>query len=51
MITYCWINPEAEPGYNDQHAGGDIDGEQVVGELSLQGQLHLQATVLSYKRL
>jgi hypothetical protein len=47
ILTHRGVNPEAEPRHNDEHAGGNIDGEQVVGELSLQGQLHLQAAVLA----
>ena len=41
------VNPEGEPGDNDEHAGGDVDGEHVVGELPLQGQLHQQTAVLA----
>ena len=40
------INPEGEPGDDDEHAGGDVDGEHVVRELPLQRQLHQQAAVL-----
>ena len=39
------IKPEADPGHDDQHAGGDIDGEEVVGELPLEHQHHLEAAV------
>ena len=31
------VNPEGEPGDDDEHAGGHVDGEHVVGELPLQG--------------
>ncbi len=47
ILTHRGVNPEAEPGHDDEHAGGNIDSEQVVRELSLQGQLHLQAAVLA----
>ncbi len=50
MLTHRRVNPEAEPGDNNEHAGGNIDSEQVVRELSLQGQLHLQAAVLACNR-
>ena len=43
------VNPEGEPGDDDEHAGGDVDGEHVVRELPLQGQLHQQAAVLPYR--
>ena len=57
-----WVNPEGEPGdvsltgrweagdspgHDDQHAGGDVDGEHVVGELPAEGQLHEEAAVLA----
>ena len=35
------------PGHDDQHAGGDVDGEHVVGELPAEGQLHQKAAVLA----
>jgi len=41
------VNPEGEPGDNDEHTGGDVDGEHVVRELTLQRQLHQKAAVLS----
>ena len=45
---HCFgINPEGEPGDNHQHAGGHVDGQHVVGELSLQGQLHQETTVFT----
>ena len=43
---YLGVNPEGEPGDNDEHTGGDVDGEHVVRELTLQRQLHQQAAVL-----
>ena len=39
------VQPEADPGHYDQHAGGDVDGEEVVGELPLEHQDHLEAAV------
>ena len=34
------VQPEADPGHNDQHAAWDVDCQQVVGELSLEGEIH-----------
>ena len=34
------------PGDDDEHAAGHIDSEKVVGELSLEGQIHRQTAVL-----
>ena len=41
------VQPEGDPGHDDQHAAGHVDGDQVVGELTLEDQLHLQAAVLA----
>ena len=38
------------PGHNDEHAAGHVDGEQVVGELPLEGQVHRQAAVLPWRK-
>ena len=35
----------AYPRHNDEHAAGDVDGDQVVGELALEYKLNLQAAV------
>ncbi len=43
------VEPEGDPGDDDQHAARHVDGDQVVGELALEDQLHLQAAVLSCK--
>ena len=40
------VQPEGDPGDNDQHAAGDVDGDEIVGELPLEDQLHLEAAVL-----
>ena len=45
---HLWVNPEGEPGHDDEHAGGHVDGQHVVGELPLQGQVHQQAAVLAW---
>ena len=41
------VEPEADPRDDDEHAAGDVDGDQVVGELPLEDQLHLQAAVFT----
>ena len=41
------IQPEGDPGHDDQHAARYIDSEEVVGELTLKRQVHSQAAVLS----
>ena len=40
------VQPEVDPGHDDEHAGGHVDGEEVVGELPLEHQHHLEAAVL-----
>ena len=41
------VQPEADPGHDHQHAARDVDGDQVVGELPLEDQLHLEAAVFT----
>ena len=41
------VQPEGDPGDYHQHAAGHVDGDEIVGELSLEDQLHLEAAVLS----
>ena len=38
------------PGDDDEHAGGHVDGEHVVGELPPQRELHQQAAVVTCSR-
>ena len=45
------IYPEGEPGDNDDHHGGQVDGDDVEGDLPDEQELHLEATVLSSGRL
>ena len=40
------VQPEGDPGDDDQHAAGDVDGDEIVGELSLEDELHLETAVL-----
>ncbi len=46
LPVYLGIEPEVDPRDNDQHAARDVDGNEVVGELSLEHQVHCQAAVL-----
>ena len=39
------VQPEGEPGDEDDHEAGDVDGEDVEGELPGEHQVHLQAAV------
>ena len=41
------VAPEVDPGHDDEHAAGHIDGDEVVGELPLEHQVHRQAAVLT----
>ena len=40
------VQPERDPGDDDQHTGGNVDGEQVVGELPLEDENNLETAVL-----
>ena len=40
LISNLWVQPEVYPGDNDKHTARHIDGDQVVGELSLKYQVH-----------
>ena len=42
------VQPEADPGDDDEHAAGDVDRQQVVGELPLKGEVHGEAAVLAW---
>ena len=46
-VNYDLIILKTDPGYNDKHAARDVDGDEVVGELTLEHQVHRQAAVLS----
>ena len=34
------VQPEVDPGHDDEHAAGHVDGDEVVGELSLEHQVN-----------
>lgn len=44
------IEPEGHPGHDDQHAAGNVDLDQVVRELSLEQEIHLETTVFTWRR-
>ena len=41
----------SHPGNDDEHTAGHIDGEKVIGELSLEGEVHCQAAVLPWIKM
>ena len=41
------VQPERHPGHDDQHAARDVDLDQVVGELALEQQVHLQTRIFA----
>ena len=41
------VEPEVDPGHDDQHAAGHVDGDEVVRELALEHQVHREAAVLT----
>ena len=55
MIRFClifftihlWVEPEVDPGHDDEHAAGHVDGDEVVGELALEHEVHGEAAVLA----
>lgn len=41
------VNPERDPGDDDDHGGRNVELDEVVAELTLQEQLHSQTSVRS----
>ena len=41
------VQPEGHPGDTDRHECGNVDGENVVRELSLKLHIHRETTVYS----
>jgi hypothetical protein len=41
------VQPEADPGYDDEHTARNVDGDQVVAELPLEDQVDGEAAVLA----
>ena len=44
------VQPEGHPRGEDDDDGGEVDGEEVVGDLTLESHVHRQAAVLPCKR-
>lgn len=42
------IEPEGDPGDDDQHTAGYVDLDEIVGELTLEDEQDLQATVFAW---
>ena len=42
---------DVHPRDDDEHTAGHIDGEKVIGELSLEGEVHCQAAVLPWIKM
>ena len=43
------VQPEGNPRHDDQHAARDVDGQQVIRELSLEQQVHSQAGIFTWR--
>ena len=41
------LDPERDPGHDDDEAGGDVGVEEVVAEATLEHEHHLQAGELA----
>ncbi len=41
------VQPEGHPGDHDDHQGGDVDGDDVVGDLALESHVHSQTAVFA----
>ena len=41
------VQPEGHPGHTDSHEGRDVDGEDVIRQLSLELHVHREAAVYS----
>ncbi len=39
------VQPEGHPGYHDNEEGGDVDGDDVVGDLPPESHVHGEAAV------
>ena len=44
-----WLDPERDPGHDDDQTGGDVGVEQVVAESTLEHEDALEAGELSWK--
>ena len=43
------VQPEGHPGHADDHEGGHVDGDDVVGDLPLEFQINTQAAVFAFE--
>ncbi len=41
------IEPEGHPGDHDDHEGRDVNGDDVVRQLTLERHVHCQTTVVA----
>ena len=46
-VIHLGVEPEVDPGHDDEHAAGHVDGDEVVGELALEHKVHREAAVLA----
>ena len=44
------IEPEWHPGDHDDHEGRDVDGDDVIGQLTLERHVDRQTTVIAWKK-
>ena len=42
-----WLDPEWDPGHDDDQTGGDVRVEEVVAQATLEHEHHLQAGELA----
>ena len=45
------VKPEGHPRDHDDHERGDVDGDDVVGQLPFERHVHSQATVVPYNTI
>ncbi len=43
MLQHLVVQPEGEPGDHHDHEAGDVDGHQVEGQLTREGQVNLRS--------
>ena len=46
MLDNLGVEPEVDPGHDDEHASGHVDSDEVVRELSLEHEVYREAAVL-----
>ena len=45
------VQPEGHPGGEDDDDGGEVDGEEVVGDLAFESHVHGEAAVLACRTI